>query len=83
MSHLPHTPHPIEPDPRRWIGLFAALTATFLGVLDFFIVNLALPQIHERLGATFAQQQLVIALYGLAAAVLVVTGGRLGDTHGR
>jgi len=37
-----------QPDPRRWIGLFAALAAPFLGVLDFFIVNLALPQIHER-----------------------------------
>src|SRR3954468_20501218 len=71
------------PDPRRWIGLFAALAAPFLGVLDFFIVNLALPQIRERLGATFPEQELVIALYGLAYAVFVVTGGRLGDTHGR
>ena len=75
--------HLTEPDPRRWIGLFAALAAPFLGVLDFFIVNLALPQIHDRLGATFAQQELVIALYGLVYAVFVVTGGRLGDTHGR
>jgi EmrB/QacA subfamily drug resistance transporter len=75
-------PH-ASPDPRRWVGLFAALAAPFLGVLDFFIVNLALPQIHDRLGATFPQQELVIALYGLAYAVFVVTGGRLGDTHGR
>jgi len=71
------------PDPRRWIGLCAALTAPFLGVLDFFVVNLALPQIGERLGATFAQQESVIALYALSYAVFVVTGGRLGDTHGR
>jgi MFS family permease len=76
-------PHVTEPDPQRWIGLFAALVAPFLGVLDFFIVNLALPQIHERLGATFAEQELVIALYGLVYSVFVVTGGRLGDTHGR
>ena len=72
-----------SPDPRRWVGLFSALAAPFLGVLDFFIVNLALPQIHDRLGATFSEQELVIALYGLAYAVFVVTGGRLGDTHGR
>jgi EmrB/QacA subfamily drug resistance transporter len=70
-------------DPRRWVGHFAALAAPFLGVLDFFIVNLALPQIHDRLGATFSEQELVIALYGLSYAVFVVTGGRLGDTHGR
>ena len=79
---LPPQPHP-APDPRRWIGLFAALTAPFLGVLDFFVVNLALPQIGEKLGATFAQQESVIAIYALSYAVFVVTGGRLGDTHGR
>lgn len=83
MSPSTLSPSTSEPDPRRWIALFAALTAPFLGVLDFFVVNLALPQIHDRLGATFAQQELVIALYGLAYAVFVVTGGRLGDTHGR
>jgi EmrB/QacA subfamily drug resistance transporter len=75
--------HSLVPDPRRWVGHFAALAAPFLGVLDFFIVNLALPQIQDRLGATFSQQELVIALYGLSYAVFVVTGGRLGDTHGR
>ena len=77
------TPPLTEPDPRRWIGLVAALTAPFLGVLDFFIVNLALPQIKDRLGGTLAEQELVIAFYGVAYAVFVVTGGRLGDTHGR
>jgi MFS family permease len=76
-------PAHVAPDPRRWLALAAALTAPFLGVVDFFIVNLALPQIRERLGATFAQQELVVAFYGLAYAVFVVTGGRLGDTHGR
>jgi EmrB/QacA subfamily drug resistance transporter len=73
----------LAPDPRRWLALVAALTAPFLGVVDFFIVNLALPQIETSLGATFAQQELVIAFYGLAYAVFVVTGGRMGDTHGR
>jgi EmrB/QacA subfamily drug resistance transporter len=73
----------LAPDPRRWLALVAALTAPFLGVVDFFIVNLALPQIHDKLGASFAQQELVIAFYGLAYAVFVVTGGRMGDTHGR
>jgi MFS family permease len=83
VSQLSLDPGASAPDPRRWIGLFAALAAPFLGVLDFFIVNLALPQIRERLNATFAEQELVIALYGLAYAVFVITGGRLGDTHGR
>ena len=74
---------PAVPDPRRWLALFAALSAPFLGVVDFFVVNLALPTLQRDLGATYAQQELAIALYGLGYAVFVVTGGRLGDTHGR
>ncbi|MCY2960132.1 MAG: MFS transporter [Planctomycetota bacterium] len=71
------------PDPRRWIGLFAALTAPFLGVVDFFVLNLALPELQKDLHATYAQLELAIALYGLGNAVFVVTGGRLGDAYGR
>jgi MFS family permease len=72
-----------QPDPRRWIGLCAALVAPFLGVVDFFVLNLALPEIERDLGASYAQLELSIALYGLGNAVFVVTGGRLGDAHGR
>jgi MFS family permease len=71
------------PDPRRWIGLFAALTAPFLGVLDFFVLNLALPRVRADLHASYAQLELAIALYGLGNAVFVITGGRLGDAYGR
>lgn len=71
------------PDPRRWIGLFAAMSAPFLGVVDFFVLNLALPEIERDLHASYAQLELAIALYGLGMAVFVVTGGRLGDTYGR
>lgn len=71
------------PDPRRWIGLFAALTAPFLGVLDFFVLNLALPKVQQDLHASYAQLELAIALYGLGNAVFVITGGRLGDAYGR
>lgn len=74
---------PAAPDPRRWIGLFAALSAPFLGVVDFFVLNLALPELGRDLSASFAQQELAIALYGLGNAVFVVTGGRLGDAYGR
>ncbi|MBL8863329.1 MAG: MFS transporter [Planctomycetes bacterium] len=74
---------PTVPDPRRWIGLGAALVAPFLGVVDFFVLNLALPAIERDLGATYAQLELAIALYGLGNAVFVVTGGRLGDAYGR
>jgi MFS family permease len=59
------------------------LSATLLGVLDFLIVNLALPSIKKTIGATDAQVQLTVAVYGLAFAVCLITGGRLGDIYGR
>ncbi|MGY0039263.1 MFS transporter [Pedobacter sp. NJ-S-72] len=55
----------------------------FLSPLDFFIVNVALPVIKEGLQATASQLQFVIISYGATYAVLVVTGGRLGDIYGR
>lgn len=74
---------PTQPDPRRWLALAVILSATLLGVLDFLIVNLALPSIQSDLGASDAQAQLTVAVYGLAFAVCLITGGRLGDIYGR
>ena len=71
------------PDPRRWIGLSVILSATLLGVLDFLIVNLALVSIQKTTGASDGQAQLTVAVYGLAFAVFLITGGRLGDIYGR
>jgi EmrB/QacA subfamily drug resistance transporter len=74
--------HP-APDPRRWVALGVILTASILGVLDFFIVNIAIPPIRSDLQASYAQIQLMLAGYGLTYAVFLVTGGRLGDIYGR
>ena len=75
--------HEFSVDPRRWLALAVVLGALFLVVLDFLIVNIALPAMQADLGATSAQLQLVVAGYGLAYAVCLITGGRLGDIHGR
>ena len=72
-----------ELDLRRWPALVVVLTASFLGVLDFFIVNVSIPAIKDGLQATNAAVELMIASYGLAYAVLLITGGRLGDILGR
>lgn len=71
------------PDPRRWLAFAVILSATLLSVLDFLIVNIALPSIRAELGATDAEMQLTVAGYGLAFAVCLITGGRLGDLYGR
>jgi MFS family permease len=72
-----------ELDPRRWWMLPVILVGSFLSFLDFFIVNIALPAIHDDLGARPAQLQFVVAGYGIGFAVSLITGGRLGDIFGR
>ncbi|WP_217166682.1 MFS transporter [Streptomyces sp. AC512_CC834] len=65
------------------LGLFTVLLAAALPLIDFFIVNVALPTIGADLSASEAVLELVVAGYGVAYAVLLVLGGRLGDLFGR
>ena len=71
------------PDPNRWPALIVLLTGAFLPAFDFFVVNVALPAMHTELGARPEDLELVVAGYGLAFAILLITGGRLGDLYGR
>jgi EmrB/QacA subfamily drug resistance transporter len=52
-------------------------------VLDFFIVNVAMPTMQGELHAGANAIQWVVAGYGLAFAAGLITGGRLGDQLGR
>ena len=52
-------------------------------VLDFFIVNVALPSIQSGLNAASSAIEWIAAGYGLTCAVFLITGGRLGDKLGR
>jgi EmrB/QacA subfamily drug resistance transporter len=70
-------------DPRRWAALAVLLVGAFLAPLDFFIVNVAMPAIHEGLHASSDEVQLVISGYAIVYAALLITGGRLGDIYGR
>jgi EmrB/QacA subfamily drug resistance transporter len=66
-----------------WRPLLVVLAGTFVTFLDFFIVNVALPSIESELHAGPDALQLVVAGFGLAFAVGMITGGRLGDLYGR
>ncbi|MFD4571070.1 MFS transporter [Streptomyces sp. NPDC058417] len=65
------------------LGLFTVLLGAALPLVDFFIVNVALPTMGRDLAASEAVLELVVAGYGVAYAVLLVLGGRLGDLFGR
>jgi MFS family permease len=58
------------------------LVGPFMAQADATIANVATPMIHTDLGATGAALELVIGGYLIAFAVLVITGARLGQTHG-
>ncbi|MBR1219506.1 MFS transporter [Bradyrhizobium sp. U87765 SZCCT0131] len=70
-------------DPRRWLALPVLLTGAFLPILDFNVVNLALPAIRQGLHASAGDLQFVISAYAATYAVFLITGGRLGDWLGR
>jgi EmrB/QacA subfamily drug resistance transporter len=73
----------VRPAAPGWAPLFVVLAGTFVTFLDFFIVNVALPSIHDDLHAGSAAISLVVAGYGLTFAAGMITGGRLGDIYGR
>jgi len=73
---------PPEPDPRRWKTLPVLLSAMFMAMFDYFVVNVAAPSLQHDLGATQAGIELVVGGYGFAYASGLITGGRLGDLYG-
>jgi EmrB/QacA subfamily drug resistance transporter len=70
-------------DRRRWWVLAVVVAAQFMFVVDAFIVNVAIPTIRHSLGASGGEMEAVLAIYQIAYASLVITGGRLGDIVGR
>jgi EmrB/QacA subfamily drug resistance transporter len=70
-------------DNRRWWGLGAMCFALFMIMLDNTVVNVALPSIQRGLHASTSSLEWTVNAYTLTFAVLLVTGGRLGDLFGR
>jgi EmrB/QacA subfamily drug resistance transporter len=68
---------------RSWWTLAAASLGLAMNVLDGTVVNVALPSIQRDLHSSFSTVQWVVNAYLLSFAVLLATGGRLGDIFGR
>jgi EmrB/QacA subfamily drug resistance transporter len=71
------------PNIAPWRALPVLVAGVFLVVLDFFIVNVAMPSIQQGLGANASQLEWVVAGYGLTLASCLLTTGRVGDRIGR
>ena len=67
----------------RWLLLAVVLAGELMAVLDASVVDTALPSIQADTGASAVGLQWIQAAYGLALALGLITGGRLGDLFGR
>src|SRR3954454_2290753 len=69
-------------DPKWWT-LVAVCLGVFILLLDITIVNVALVNIQDDLGASLSDLQWVIDAYALSLAALLLTAGSLADLYGR
>ena len=67
----------------RWIALTGLLIAEAMNLLDATIVQVAAPVMHTALAGPDSDIQWFSAAYTLPLAMVLITGGRLGDICGR
>jgi EmrB/QacA subfamily drug resistance transporter len=73
----------ITEENRRWWALAAMCLGLAMISLDTTVINVALPTIQRELNTGLSGLQWTVNAYTLTLAVLLVTGGRLGDLFGR
>src|ERR1700742_342838 len=78
--------HPTAPESdsrRSSLRLALILVASFMVVLDFTIVNIALPSMERAFGVATSEVQWVVTGYAIAFSGLLILGGRAADMLGR
>jgi len=68
---------------RKWGPLVILAAAQFLMVLDQAVMNVSISQLVDDFDTSVTAIQAVITLYSLVMAMLMVTGGKVGDMIGR
>jgi MFS family permease len=78
------TPQTLAGAPRAGFALLLSLAmAQFMVVLDFTIVNVALPSIQHELHVATTTLQWLVSAYAVAFGGILLLGGRLADVCGR
>src|SRR5215467_5707154 len=73
-----------ESDRRRWAVLAVVSAAQFLGILDLWIVNIALPALQREFApASLSDVAWILNVYTILLAGLLIPAGRLADNYGR
>jgi EmrB/QacA subfamily drug resistance transporter len=71
------------PYPRRYAALAVLCVSILIVNLDNTILNVALPTLVRKLGATSSGLQWIVDAYALVFAGLLLVGGSLADRYGR
>jgi len=79
----PAPTHPAQTSRRQPLQLSLILVAAFMVVLDFSIVNVALPSIERELHMPPNAVQWIVTGYAIAFGGLLILGGRAADLLGR
>ncbi|HXP56662.1 MAG TPA: MFS transporter, partial [Streptosporangiaceae bacterium] len=74
---------PTRTTSQRWRAFALLVVAYFITIVDFTIVNVALPTIGRRLHFAQSDLQWVVTAYGLTFAGFLLLGGRAADLLGR
>jgi EmrB/QacA subfamily drug resistance transporter len=73
----------VEPVQHVRLTFALIIMASFLDIIDFSIVQVALPTIRTQFLATYSDLQWVIGAYGLTLAGFLMLMGRAGDVYGQ
>jgi len=73
----------VEQSEHHGQGLLLILVAAFMVVLDFSIVNVALPSIQSEFGFSSSTVQWVVTGYAITFGGVLILGGRAADLFGR
>ena len=65
-----------------WAVLVTLSLGFFMTLLDLTIVNIAIPDMMDGLGASLGQTLWVVSGYALTLSALIITASRLGDLRG-
>ena len=67
----------------KWGPLIVLSLAQFLMVIDQAVMNVSISQLVDDFDTTVTTIQGVITFYALTMAMLMITGGKIGDILGR
>jgi len=78
-----HTPSPTQTITHTRLTFALIIAAVFLDVVDFSIIQVALPSIRTQFIVSLADSQWIVGAYGITMAGFLLLSGRAGDIYGQ